>query len=447
MPPTYNVVPGEGVGLFQLGNSLWEVLEIIRTHKTQYPKVELSWDESAPHRSAVTIHLPGVALYFPPSPLYQTLSLIMLPSIRTSGHTLVYGTQVLASPTQVLTRAIVGKLMGPTFISQGGDKLEYPGIGFELATGNVDTPEQATRDDIIQRVSIAPRSGEELVPKIVKCTVQPNVGVTLELDGMDPLPVLLGETTAQDLLLDLGPPLRKYWKEDERLERMWGGESLPGACFWNYFQHGMDFLISADSIVIKILCHSNIPGTPQFQRYARAPWVLPVSSGSDALNLASPASAFRAHLPSNKASNGYPDRPKAGMPSPSPGPTPVHTPPPAVVSSEANTALSALIEGTTKKNKKKRVGSPASVLVDVSETKAAPAVQEQRISGTGEVSRASESSRDDQVDAMVLDRLVEGGLDGVIGLGSSRLIGFEGVIIEEDEKTGGICSVLVYKGD
>ena len=50
-------------------------------------------------------------------------------------------------------------------------------------------------------------------------------------DTPDPLPIALGETTSQDLLLDLGPPLRKFYKEDNRLQRMWGMTSNDqGSC-------------------------------------------------------------------------------------------------------------------------------------------------------------------------------------------------------------------------
>ena len=66
--------------------------------------------------------------------------------------------------------------------------------------------------------------------------------------------------------------------------------------FYNYFQHGIDFLISGTThVVIKIVLHTNIvsssfphhhdhnlltarpparpqPGTPLFQRYKRCPW-------------------------------------------------------------------------------------------------------------------------------------------------------------------------------
>lgn len=104
-----------------------------------------------------------------------------------------------------------------------------------------------------------------------------------------PIPITLHETTAQDLLLDLGPPLRKWWKEDRRVKDVWagggnGGVAFKGGvgealsktkteeggsevldeydddgCWWNYFQHGIDFLVGEGTgKVIKVLMHSNI---------------------------------------------------------------------------------------------------------------------------------------------------------------------------------------------
>lgn len=46
---------------------------------------------------------------------------------------------------------------------------------------------------------------------------------------------------------------------------------------------------------------------------------------------------------------------------------------------------------------------------------------------------------------MLLDRLGEQGMAGVKGISPSRLVGLEGVVLEEDERCGGICSVLIYK--
>lgn len=68
------------------------------------------------------------------------------------------------------------------------------------------------------------------------------------------------------MLLDLGPPLRKYWREDDRLDRVWGAPrrvppghdaTSPTACFWNYLQYGIDMLV-VDGIVTKLIAYSNI---------------------------------------------------------------------------------------------------------------------------------------------------------------------------------------------
>ncbi|WWD17252.1 hypothetical protein CI109_101690 [Kwoniella shandongensis] len=406
MIPTYDIVPGSSIGLFHLGDTLWHVLDTLRTHKTEYPKFELSWDPDHPHNSATTIHLPQITLYFPPSPTQQ-LTLISLPSIPTSGLTLTYETQVLSSPTQPLTRARVGRILGPTFASTSGKKLEFPGISFDLAP----SPGGAGggREDVVQSLTITSRDGEAKEPRLVACQVQPNKGVTLTLSGEeDKLDIVIGETTSQDLLLDLGAPLRKFWKEDDRLERMWGGVSQPGGCFWNYFQYGLDFLISGEGIVLKILCHSNIPGTPLFQRYARCPWTL--STPSSSLDLTSSTSAFRSHL-SSKSSSQYTDEIHLIVPTP-----------PVSIPSAA---------GGKKGKKKNGSSSPASSGAD-----------------TPDLGKSSNGRvGDDPPDAMVLDRVVEGGLEGVIGVGPSRLLGFDGLIIEEDQTSGGICSVLVWRDE
>jgi hypothetical protein len=97
---------------------------------------------------------------------------------------------------------------------------------------------------------------------------------------MTPLHVRLGETRAQDLNLDLGPPLRVHYRDDERMKihavdpssqpegatsckaprsvhNSWSRLRFPD--FYNYFQHGIDFLIAGETHVIsKIILHTNI---------------------------------------------------------------------------------------------------------------------------------------------------------------------------------------------
>ncbi|WWC62023.1 uncharacterized protein I303_104610 [Kwoniella dejecticola CBS 10117] len=448
LSPTYDVIPGEGVGIFQLGDNLWHVLELLRTHKTEYPKVEVSWDEDSPHKSAVTIHLPYLALYFPPSPIHQLLSLIQITIPPSSNLELTYETQVLSSSHMPLTRARVGRLMGPTFISKAGDKLDFPGISFQLNPTNMGDAGFGPREDIVHKIIIEPKEDEELQPRLISCVIEPNKGITLGLDEDHTLPIIIGETTAQDLILDIGSPLRKFWKEDDRLSKMWGGkpnDQGAGACFWNYFQYGLDFLVDKDGIVIKILCHSNIPGTPSFQRYAKCPWVIPTSSGQ--LDSTSTLNSFRSHFSSTKSSEEYIEEIRLTVPSPSP---------PSDNINNAGTSGSGSASASGGKKKKKRNGSPNSAAVSASENEVAtqndePNPQDNskssaiKSTSSNSISGTSTKKNEVQGDAMILDRLVEGGLDGVSGLGTSKLVGFDGLIIEEDEKSGGICSVLIYK--
>ncbi|KIR40578.1 hypothetical protein I313_03229 [Cryptococcus deuterogattii Ram5] len=375
----YQISPGKAVGIFQLGDTLWHVLDLLRTRKNEYPKFSLSWDPQRPHESAVVIHLPALALYFPhPS---QTLTLISFPSLASSNVTLTFETQLLYAPEQPLTRARIGRILGPTFADEGRG-LIFPGIKFEMsAEGN------GGREDIVRRLDVSEKEGERLsLPgQMISCKVQPNRGVVLSIVEEEPLEIILGQTTAQDLLVDLGHPLRKFWKEDDRLEKMWGGISEPGYCFWNYFQYGLDFLISPQFKVHKILCYSNIPGTPLFQRYARCPWTVSTSAGT--LNLTSSVATFHSSLSLRPSQ--YEEEIDEQK------------------SSASDEIRKASKSGTSRTKKKRSLEPPV----------------------------------------MVLDRVVEGGLEGVMNVGESRLIGYDGLVIEEDQSSGGICSVLVWRNE
>lgn len=115
--------------------------------------------------------------------------------------------------------------------------------------------------------------------------IQVHDGIVLRFHptSSPPIHVRLGVTTAQDLLSDLGPPLRTFYKEDDRMAihaRSHNEDGSPElSCtspahlvlpshssmpfysvdFYNYFQHGIDFLLSDHThIVKKIILHSNV---------------------------------------------------------------------------------------------------------------------------------------------------------------------------------------------
>lgn len=78
----------------------------------------------------------------------------------------------------------------------------------------------------------------------------------------------LYQTSAQDILLDLGSPSRRYTREDDRFEGMYERSSERNGqrgrrgqrTWWNYFELGLDFLIDEDrgGVVSKVMVHSNI---------------------------------------------------------------------------------------------------------------------------------------------------------------------------------------------
>lgn len=139
--------------------------------------------------------------------------------------------------------------------------------------------------------------------------------------------LILGSTTPQDALCDLGQPQRIFYKEDDRM-RIHGGAAGHGsrgshgrssetsnstedglsasvelddsAFFYNYFDLGIDLLFSKETSRMpsvseaygalalgqprleKVICHTNVPGDALFQRYNRCPWrvVLPPSAST-----------------------------------------------------------------------------------------------------------------------------------------------------------------------
>jgi len=115
--------------------------------------------------------------------------------------------------------------------------------------------------------------------EVEKAVVKVHEGIRLHMYSFksEPVGVKLGVSTAQDLTCDLGPPLRIHYKEDDRMtiHSRKGNTDVDDESdyFYNYLQHGIDFLISGSTHTVKkIILHTNVPGTPLFQRYKRCPW-------------------------------------------------------------------------------------------------------------------------------------------------------------------------------
>ncbi|KAJ3512538.1 hypothetical protein NLJ89_g3462 [Agrocybe chaxingu] len=285
--------PGHG-----FGTSLWTLLDALRRHPNAYPQIDIKYDPDASSTTPVIVHIrPHLDLLF--SGRHQRLSTICIRKLRDPNPsvTVQYKDTVLSSQAEVLRRVTVSKVFGPTYPIRGSDELRYPGIWFSFDEDGLETHPAGDRLQEVRRIivfQIGPEGSnaepstvrdalEEvhecpvMTGELAKAVVKVHDGVTLHFHPLattTPLHIRLGETTAQDLTLDLGPPLRVHYKDDERMKIHSAVEKDDETgYFYNYFQHGIDFLISESTHTVrKIILHTNVPGSPLFQRYKRCAW-------------------------------------------------------------------------------------------------------------------------------------------------------------------------------
>ncbi|ESK96066.1 hypothetical protein Moror_7411 [Moniliophthora roreri MCA 2997] len=289
-----DIRPGSGVGMFEIGSSLWTVLDTIRRMQHAFPQVDIKYDPDTSATTPVILHLrPHVDLLF--SGKHQRLHTICIRKLRDPNPpvTLRYKDTILSSSEEILRRVGVSRTFGPTY---PGDDLRYPGLWFSfdedgIGEGRKGAQSAEDRMQEVKRVLISQKGMDkegDALGEVMECSVM-NGDVSLALvkvhDGITlhfhpstskPSHIRLGSTTAQDLNVILGPPLRVHYKEDDRMMIHSTNPEIEGpetSYFYNYFQHGLDFLISGlDHTVKKIVMHSNVPGTPLFQRYKRCNW-------------------------------------------------------------------------------------------------------------------------------------------------------------------------------
>ncbi|KAJ6628722.1 hypothetical protein B0H10DRAFT_1988979 [Mycena sp. CBHHK59/15] len=289
-----DVRPGSGLGTFELGTSLWNILDMLRRLQHSFPQVDIKYDPDASSTTPIVLHIrPHIDLLF--SGKHQRLHTICLRKLRLGDPpvTLRYKDVVLSSPEDVLSRVFVSRTFGPTYPS--GDDLRYPGVWFSFEEdGMGDGLKGIQSEDKMQevkRVVVSQKEpegdGRDALGEVAECAamdgdisravVKVHEGVTLYFhpSTAKPVHIRIGETTAQDLTIDLGPPVRVHYKDDERMTIHSTARTVEysePSYFYNYFQHGLDFLLSPSHIVLKIILHSNIPGSPLFQRYKRCNW-------------------------------------------------------------------------------------------------------------------------------------------------------------------------------
>jgi len=251
----YDLVPGHALGPFVIGSSLWTVLEYLREAKVSYPQVNVKYDSENPVTSPVVLHiLPYIDLLF--SGFSQKLHTISVRRLRPARQgmpvVLLYRNETLAASDHPLRKAGVTKYFGPTY---PGETMRYPGVwfGFQEDGEDISTSSKATamedRNLEVKKIVICQKdqeaSNEDSMGEVRECqvmagavarvivkvshtlspfmdtkkTLQPHKGISLFFypSNTSPIHIRFG-ATAEDLSYDLGPPLRVFYKEDDRMD-------------------------------------------------------------------------------------------------------------------------------------------------------------------------------------------------------------------------------------
>ena len=241
------------------GSSLWSVISKLRARQHLFPQVEVKFDSENASTTPVILHLrPHFDLLF--SGYHQRLHTICLRKFRDLHPPVIlrYKDTVISSGEEPLVKVAVTRTFGPTY---PGDELRYPGVWFsfeddainETLQGGTSHTGSDHRSKEVKRIIVTQKEthpgerdalGEVItcpamfgdisraVIKVFRTTnvdcppsptlcyhIQIHHGVLLHFFSplSSPLQIRLGETTAQDLNLDLGPPSKVHYKEDERM--------------------------------------------------------------------------------------------------------------------------------------------------------------------------------------------------------------------------------------
>ncbi|KAL5618288.1 hypothetical protein FOVSG1_000510 [Fusarium oxysporum f. sp. vasinfectum] len=271
---TAQLYPGRALGFLVLGATLHDVLTRLKAEPQRFPKIELLYSPDRPVTEPVGVELPGNGIRLRFDGPEQRLRLIEVTDFTKNHITFkerdlvkpFSGTPGSPSPGDSASgptfRHIYHKLLGPTYAgefippSSGHDNgiyvLSYPGVAFNFA---LNPSEYSPEKDVVSTfasassqvaTSMAVFSGDswadarptlwtEILPSIKSTTViprgkdvYPDEISLVRLHGAGKIQlfrkwtsnsfwITLGETTPQDLLMELGPPNAIYRKNDQKM--------------------------------------------------------------------------------------------------------------------------------------------------------------------------------------------------------------------------------------
>ncbi|EME89393.1 uncharacterized protein MYCFIDRAFT_193316 [Pseudocercospora fijiensis CIRAD86] len=249
-----SVVPGHSVGSMSLGASLHSILTAVKEDKTRYPKIDLSISQSSPLKTPIVLSLPenGLRLRFDGSD--QRLRLIEVLDFQRAG--LVYkgsdltkdGLATFKRIYQLFGASYPGEYMPPSTGKAGIYTLSWPGIAFNFPLQHSAYAPEKDHVSLLGSHAASPATNMALFEgntwpdarltlftkaptafRTSAITSQPRDNLPPEIDHVSihdagkvllvrtppapPVHIVLGQTTPQDLLTELGPPDTTHKRE------------------------------------------------------------------------------------------------------------------------------------------------------------------------------------------------------------------------------------------
>eukprot|EP00466_Bigelowiella_natans_P016413 jgi/Bigna1/72222/fgenesh1_pg.19_\ len=339
--------PGQSLGPFRLGQPLSEVIGFLRNNGMEYRRVQMQFNVRHPCRSDICLVAKNVGMRLRFCAHLQLLKLIDVYDAKQTSVT--YEGKDLMGPSVVPSFSLVSRVLGPTFPGRFHRErkvfmLQYPGVcvmfpvNSEIYHGPSSSSSSEVRiEDLEQTDPTASRffvhAGKSCLERLRLPTpdssnclyfepivVKINRGIRF---GKRKRSLLFRRHSLQHVLSVLGTPDQVHVKEADsmRIHRPSDGKQgkdAPGErdYFLNYFKLGMDILIDGAAHTLKkIVLHTNMPATRNFNRYNRcgrhssvAPTTLPSSSSPSFSALSPPQNGI---LPSSSSSSSSPSPPSS----------------------------------------------------------------------------------------------------------------------------------------
>uniref|UniRef100_A0A7S3YXH7 Uncharacterized protein n=2 Tax=Lotharella globosa TaxID=91324 RepID=A0A7S3YXH7_9EUKA len=301
----------------------------------EYRRIQVQFNTSNPYRMDIGLVLSHLGLRLRFCSYSQRLKIIDV--FQPMKIRMSYDSRPLSGPDTTPTFSLVSRVLGPTFPGRNNTRkrmhmLQYPGVCalFPLKKASSQRAEM-TRESLEQADPVAERffvhvgkscaERLQLPPLETSClyfetvVVRINTGIRFAKRKRS---LLFQRHTLQHVMSILGMPDQVYVKDTDSMRIHRSPLSTKGdkGCFplqdsrdyfLNYFQMGMDVLICGTTHkVSKIILHTNMPATRNFNRYNRCNYQIMVNSEERAeINSGSksPASIISSPSPSSSSSS------------------------------------------------------------------------------------------------------------------------------------------------